>query len=53
MSAETQSANLLYRYAEYIDTGDLDAAAALFQHARIRVSGTSEGIVDASVMLAF
>ena len=24
MSAETQIANLLYRYAEYMDTGDLD-----------------------------
>ena len=53
MSAETQIANLLYRYAEYMDTGDLDAAASLFQHARIRVSGAAEGIVDASVMLAF
>lgn len=53
MSAETQIANLLYRYAEYMDTGDLAGAASLFQHARIRVGGSGEGIVDASVMLAF
>lgn len=53
MSAETQIANLLYRYAEYMDTGDLAAAASLFQHARIRVGGSGDGTVAASVMLAF
>ena len=37
MLAETQIANLLYRYAECIDTGDLGGAAALFEHARIRI----------------
>ena len=37
MLAETQIANLLYRYAECIDTGDLTGAAALFEHAYIRV----------------
>ena len=53
MSAETQIANLLYRYAEYMDTGDLAGAASLFHNARIRVGGSGEVIVDASVMLAF
>src|ERR1700761_4663877 len=37
MSAETQIANLLYRYAECMDSGDFAAAAALFEHARLRV----------------
>ncbi|MCB2072930.1 MAG: nuclear transport factor 2 family protein [Novosphingobium sp.] len=34
-SSETQIANLVYRYAECIDSGDLEGAAALFSHARI------------------
>jgi hypothetical protein len=34
MLAETQITNLLYRYAECIDAGDLAGAAALFEHAR-------------------
>jgi SnoaL-like domain len=50
MSAETQFANLLYRYAECIDTGDLAGAAALFEHARLRVDG--DGTVGAARMLA-
>lgn len=29
--------NLLYRYAECIDTGNLEGAAALFRHARVKV----------------
>src|ERR1700741_688610 len=39
MRAETQITNLLYRYAECIDAGDLAGAAALFEHARIRIGG--------------
>ncbi|BBZ50122.1 nuclear transport factor 2 family protein [Mycobacterium heidelbergense] len=39
MLAETQITNLLYRYAECIDAGDLAAAAALFGHARVRIGG--------------
>lgn len=56
MSAETQIANLLYRYAEYMDSGDLAGAVSLFEHARLRV-GPDEGpggsTVDAAAMLAF
>ena len=37
--------NLLYRYAELMDGGDLDGAAALFHHARIRTRG-SEALID-------
>ncbi|MFI5046693.1 MAG: nuclear transport factor 2 family protein [Acidimicrobiia bacterium] len=36
--SETAVTNLLYRYAECIDAGDLDGAAALFSHARVRVA---------------
>jgi 3-phenylpropionate/cinnamic acid dioxygenase small subunit len=50
MLAETQIANLLYRYAECIDAGDLTGAAALFEHARIRIS--AEDTVDAARLLA-
>ncbi|WP_375482029.1 nuclear transport factor 2 family protein [uncultured Mycobacterium sp.] len=52
MSAETQITNLLYRYAEYMDSGDLAAAASLFQHARLRVDSAGDGTVDAAAMLA-
>jgi 3-phenylpropionate/cinnamic acid dioxygenase small subunit len=34
--SEVEIANLVYRYAEYIDSGDLEGAAALFTHARIK-----------------
>ncbi|OBA84011.1 hypothetical protein A9W99_06370 [Mycobacterium sp. 1164966.3] len=53
MQAEAQIANLLYRYAECIDTGDLAAAAELFEHARIRVGGPDPGhdTVDATGLL--
>lgn len=36
-SSETAIANLVYRYAELIDSGNFDGAAALFAHARIRL----------------
>ncbi|MGH3533001.1 MAG: nuclear transport factor 2 family protein [Mycobacterium sp.] len=53
MSAETQIANLLHRYAECMDRGDLAGAAALFEHARLRVGGDGDGTVDAAGMVAF
>src|SRR5271166_5589708 len=34
--------NLLYRYAELIDTGDLIGAAALFTHAKINITGSAQ-----------
>ena len=49
MPAETQITNLLYRYAECIDGGDLAGAAELFRHARIRVA--AEETVDAAQLL--
>ena len=35
----TAITHLLYRYAERIDAGDLDGAAALFRHARVKSGG--------------
>jgi len=49
-SSETSVTNLLYRYAEYMDSGDLEGAAALFRHARIR---SLDGELDESGILAF
>jgi 3-phenylpropionate/cinnamic acid dioxygenase small subunit len=53
MQAETQITNLLYRYAECMDGGDLLEAAALFEHARIRVGGPDpqHDTVDATRLL--
>jgi 3-phenylpropionate/cinnamic acid dioxygenase small subunit len=51
MSAETEIANLLYRYAEFMDNGDFAGAAALFEHARLRVGGGGDGTVDSATML--
>lgn len=42
--------NLLYRYAEAIDAGQLDEAAALFRHARIKAGGSDP--LDAQGLLA-
>ena len=53
MPAETEIANLLYRYAECIDAGDLAGAAALFEHARIRIGGSDaeQDTIDAARLL--
>jgi 3-phenylpropionate/cinnamic acid dioxygenase small subunit len=53
MLAETQITNLLYRYAECIDSGDLAGAAALFEHARIRIGGpdAEQDTIDAARLL--
>jgi 3-phenylpropionate/cinnamic acid dioxygenase small subunit len=42
--------DLLYRYAEAIDAGRLEEAAALFRHARIEAGGN--GTLDAQGLLA-
>jgi 3-phenylpropionate/cinnamic acid dioxygenase small subunit len=39
----TAIANLLYRYAELIDSGDLEGAAELFRRARVRARTSFEG----------
>lgn len=45
-----QITNLLYRYAECIDTGDLVAAAALFRHARVKVRNGSEPLGEPELL---
>jgi hypothetical protein len=47
-SSETQIANLVYRYAELIDSGNLVGAAALFAHARIK---TAIGVIGPEEVL--
>lgn len=42
MNHEAQITNLLYRYADYMDAGNLDAAAELFAHATIMMGGQDE-----------
>ncbi|WP_129561326.1 nuclear transport factor 2 family protein [Paraburkholderia dokdonensis] len=37
-----QISNLLYRYAECMDSGDWDGVAALFQHARLKMRDGSD-----------
>src|ERR1700738_2964159 len=49
---ETEIANLLYSYAEYMASGDFAGAASLFRHARLRVGGGGDGMVDADTMLS-
>jgi 3-phenylpropionate/cinnamic acid dioxygenase small subunit len=48
-SSEVEIANLVYRYAECIDGGDFEGAAALFAHARLK---TALGEVGAEDVLA-
>jgi 3-phenylpropionate/cinnamic acid dioxygenase small subunit len=50
MSSETAIRNLLYRYAELIDSGDLPGAARLFAHARIRRRERAEPMTAAELL---
>ncbi|MCE4053858.1 nuclear transport factor 2 family protein [Pseudomonas sp. Au-Pse12] len=43
--------NLLYRYAERMDRGDLEGAAALFRHARVKVSNCENLLDEAGILL--
>lgn len=42
-SSEQQIANLVYRYAELIDSGDLEGAARLFAKARVKAGADEVG----------
>jgi 3-phenylpropionate/cinnamic acid dioxygenase small subunit len=42
MNSAIEITNLLYRYAELIDSGDLAGAAALFTHAKLKINGSDE-----------
>lgn len=49
-SAPVQITNLLYRYAELIDSGELEVAAQLFTHAEIKTG--QDSTLDARGLLA-
>ena len=49
-TSATEICNLIYRYAEAIDEGRLEDAAALFRHARIETGAA--GPLDADGLLA-
>lgn len=46
-ASETEIANLLFRYAEMLDDGDIDGVGALFAHARVKFEVDDEdGALD-------
>ena len=51
ISAETQIANLLYRYAEMMDAGQLEQVAGLFDKARVTLGGGHQ-VFGSAPMLA-
>lgn len=51
MGAATDIANLLYRYAELMDAGELEQVAEMFSHARVTMSG-GQVVEGAAPMLA-
>ena len=51
MSSAVEIANLLYRYAELMDAGDLTEVAALFRHAKIK-SGGQDALLDEAGILS-
>jgi 3-phenylpropionate/cinnamic acid dioxygenase small subunit len=50
VSSETAITNLVYRYAELIDSGNFEGAAALFGHARIKVGPREIGAEEVLAM---
>lgn len=49
MQPETHVTNLLYRYADAMDSGDFERAAAMFAHAEIKMG--ADTVVDAQGLL--
>ncbi|NBA97994.1 nuclear transport factor 2 family protein [Pseudomonas sp. R5(2019)] len=50
-NSAVEMTNLLYRYAERMDAGDLEGAAALFNHARLYVQGREQCLDAAGILL--
>ncbi|AKT37113.1 nuclear transport factor 2 family protein [Chondromyces crocatus] len=50
-NSAVEIANLLYRYAELVDGGDLPGAAALFKNARMKIVG-ADALQDDAALLA-
>jgi 3-phenylpropionate/cinnamic acid dioxygenase small subunit len=51
VESEQAIKKLLFLYAELIDSGDLEGAAALFRHAKLRVLGQEE-LINSEELLA-
>lgn len=51
MTSATEITNLLYRYAELMDLGDLEGAAALFTHAELILDREADVRTDADGIL--
>lgn len=49
-NSAVEIANLLYRYAESMDGGDLPGVAVLFRHAQVKIAG-SDALLDEAGML--
>ncbi|MCB1614490.1 MAG: nuclear transport factor 2 family protein, partial [Pseudomonadales bacterium] len=45
VEARLQIERIIYRYAEAIDTGDLDSLASLFERGAIRIQGQQASII--------
>lgn len=50
MNSAVEIANLLYRYAELMDAGDLTGVAALFRHAQIKSGGQDTLLDEAGIL---
>lgn len=50
-NSAVEIANLLYRYAELVDSGDFPGVGYLFKNAKIRMIGSDE-LQDAKATLA-
>jgi len=49
-NSAVEIANLLYQYAEFIDGGALEKAAALFRHAQVKVSSDAKFLAEADLL---
>lgn len=49
-SSAVEIANLLYRYAELMDAGDLPEVAALFRQARVKSNGADNLLDEAGIL---
>lgn len=52
-NSAVEMSNLLYRYAERMDGGDLEGAAALFRHARIKVPSCEHFLDETGILLVW
>lgn len=53
MSDESDILNLVHLYAEYLDTGQPDLAADLFEHATVKIFDGEGGVIDSAGLREF